>query len=182
MAELVVVRRYTKALFQAARNASQVDAVQADLEAVAGAMRDVPALLRALRAPTVSTEKKRAIVDGAFAGQISPLTLKFIQLLIDRRREAILPDVPDDFLRLANEWRNLLPAHVRAAAPLSDEEQAELVEVLSRKTGMNVTLQVEVDPSLIGGLYVRMGDTVIDGTLKTRLAQVKARLLAGRLF
>ncbi len=182
MAEMAVVRRYTRALFEAAQRAEQIEQVEEDLKGVDLVLRAVPRLTRALRAPTVSTARKKQLVETAFSGRVEALSLRFLRLLVDRKREEVLSEVYADFRKLANDWRKLLLVQVRAAAPLSDEEQAQLAQALQQKTGRMVVLEVTIEPELIGGLYVRYGDTVVDGTLRSRLAQVRARLLASRLF
>lgn len=178
MADLAVVRRYARALFSTASRSGQVEQVEADLKAVDAAFRTVPNLSRALRAPTLSTERKRLLLQRAFAG-LAPLTQRFLALAVDRRREQILTDIYPEFVRLANEARNILPVEVTAAIPLTDPERAALARALAARTGKTVVLRVTLDPSLMGGLIVRMGDTVIDGSVKNKLAQLRQRLLTG---
>jgi F-type H+-transporting ATPase subunit delta len=182
MAELAVVRRYARALFDSAARTNQVDAVEADLKTVAQVLEAVPQMGRILRAPTISTTRKKALLHHAFDGRVGPMTLRFLDLTADRGRETILAEVHAEFQKLANEWRNVLPVQVWSAVPLTDEERTQLSEVLGRKTGKTVILEVSVDPGLVGGLVARMGDTVIDGSLFTRLSQVHARLLQSRVF
>lgn len=179
MAEIAVVRRYAHALFQTANRDSAVDQVENDLKAVDEVLRQVPRLARVLKAPTISGSQKRALLEQVFAQRVSPLSLRFLGLLVDRRRESVLTDVYEEYRRLANEHRRILPVQVTAAVPMTDAERDALAAALSRKTGKKVVLQVSIDPSLMGGLMVRMGDTIIDGSVKTRLAQLRSWLTTG---
>jgi F-type H+-transporting ATPase subunit delta len=180
MAELSVVRRYTRALFAAAGKAGSVDQVEEDLKGVDHILRTVPTLPRALGAPTISAGRKREVVQHAFEGRIAPLTLRFLLLTLDRRREDILKDVYAEFQRLANEARNILPVEVMAAVPLTDQEQEGLANALSGRTGKTIRLEVTITPELLGGLVVRMGDTILDGSVQSRLEQLHHRLLTAK--
>jgi len=180
MAELAVVRRYANALFSAASAAGNVDQVENELGAVHQVLRTVPRLQKVLQAPTIAGERKKALLKTAFAGQVGPLTARFLDLVVDRRRESILRDIHTEFHRLANSARNILPVGVISATPLTDAEQDALAAALARRTGKRVVLRVEIDPQILGGLMLRMGDTVIDGSVRSRLEQLRTRLLAGR--
>jgi F-type H+-transporting ATPase subunit delta len=108
---------------------------------------------------------------------VGQLTSRFLALAVERRRETILGEIYGEYQRLANEARNILPVQVTAAVPLTDPERAALATALSNRTGKNVTLEVDVDPEIMGGLMLRMGDTVIDGSVRSRLKQLRSRLL-----
>jgi F-type H+-transporting ATPase subunit delta len=180
MAELSVVRRYARALFGSATQAGSVDEVEEDLKGIDHILKVAPALPRALGAPTIAASRKQELIGQAFEGRISPLTLRFLRLVLHRRREAILPDVYPEFQRLANEARNILPVEVQSAAPLTDQEQSALSDALAGRTGKTIRLEVSVAPELLGGMIVRMGDTVLDGSVRNKLEQLHTRLLTGK--
>lgn len=180
MAELAVVRRYAHALFQTAASKGMIDQVENDLKLVDQVLREVPRLQRVLRAPTVAGARKRELLRHAFSDRVGELALRFLELLVDRRRETVLNDIYEEYRRLANEHRRILPVLVTAAVPMTDAERDALAAALSRQTGKTVTLQVSIDPSLMGGLVLRMGDTVIDGSVKARLGQLRNWLMTGR--
>ena len=181
MAELAVVRRYARALFDTANRQGQIDQVEEDLKTVDQAMRAAPRLLRALRAPTIPSARKTELVQHAFGARVSPLTQRFLTLLVERRREDVLTDIYPEFQRLANEARSLLPVQVTAALPLTDAERDALTRSLGARTGKTVVLNVNIDPSVLGGVVVRMGDTIIDGSVRSKLNQLRQRLLTGRV-
>src|SRR4051812_41551563 len=115
MAELSVVRRYARALFDTAKRAGTVDQVEEDLHGIHELLGSVPRLERTLRAPTVSAQSKKTLLQRAFQGRVSDLTLRFLNLVLDRRREEILSAVYTEFHRLANDWRNIVVVEVTAA-------------------------------------------------------------------
>jgi len=181
MAELSVARRYARALFDTANRAGSVEQVEEDLKGVYDVMQAAPRLERVLRAPTISSQRKRELLTQTFQSRVSPLTLRFLILLVDRRREDILKDVYGEYRRLADAYRNMLPVEVTAAVPLTDEERDTLVSGLSRRTGKRVTVRISIHPEIMGGLILRLGDTVIDGSVRTRLSQLREQLTTGRL-
>jgi len=178
MAEGGIVRRYAKALFDVAQRQGAVDAVRADLEALRAVMRSTPQLGRVLRAPTIGAERKRQLVRAAFGGRMNPLTLRFLEMVISKEREEILPDVPAAFEHLAYQMLNLQPVQVTSAVPLGPQEREALAAALGRRTGKRIELHERVDPSLMGGAVVRLGDTIIDGSVQGQLRRLRERLLA----
>src|SRR5207244_2481013 len=180
MAEPSVVRRYARALFDTANRSGMVEQVENDLKTVDQVLRIIPRMLRALRAPTIAASRKQELLDRAFGTRIGPLAMRFLKLVVQRRREDILSNVYLEYHRLANEARGILPVQVTAAVPLSDPERESLAQSLHARTGKQIVLQVSIDPGILGGLVLRMGDTVLDGSVRTRLEQLRARLLTGR--
>jgi len=110
----------------------------------------------------------------------SPLLQKFCAFLIDQRRSRDLEQIHDEYVRLAEEAAGRVRGEVLAAAPLSDAQLDRLRSALARRTGQQVELSVQVDPSLLGGAVARIGDLIFDGSLRTQLAQLRASLTGGR--
>jgi F-type H+-transporting ATPase subunit delta len=179
MAELSVVRRYARALFETAVKGGTMDHVEGDLKGVHGLLVQVPQFRKVLRAPTVSGTRKKALLAQTLGNRVSPLTLRMLNLLVDKRREALLDDLYPEFQRLADEYRNIQPVEVTAATPLTDQERDSLSRALAARTGKQPVLQVRVQPEILGGLVVRMGDRIIDGSVRTKLEQLRQRLLTG---
>ena len=180
MAELAVVRRYARALFDAADKSDALDQVEEDLKVVHQVLTASQRFERTLRAPTISGERKKGLLAHTFQARVAPLTLRFLGILVDRRREDVLESIHAEYQRLANERRNIQPVHVTSATALTDEEFQALGNALVQRTGKRILLEVTLDPSIMGGLILRMGDTVIDGSIRTRLEQLRTRLLAGQ--
>jgi F-type H+-transporting ATPase subunit delta len=178
MAEGGIVRRYAKALFDVADKQGIVDEIRADLLGLRAVMRASPQLGRVLRAPTIAAEAKRQLVWTAFGGRMNELTLRFLEMAINKEREEILPDVPAAFEHLAYARLNLQPVHVTSAVPLSPQERDALAASLGRRTGKRIELHERVDSALMGGAVVRLGDTIIDGSVQGRLRRLREHLLS----
>lgn len=172
-----IVRRYAAALLNAARKAGAIDRVESDLGLVSYALDSVPSLCRITRSPIVSRERKKAILEETLADKLHPLTLSFLKLLVDKRREEIITSIESEYVQLADEARGIIKAHVLTAVELTDEQKSRLTETLSRATGKNVLVSAEVDRSIIGGVLVRIGDTVIDGSIRGQLLLLRNRLI-----
>lgn len=181
MAELSVVRRYARALFDTAQRGQTVQQVEDDLRGMEQVLHAHPQLQKVLRAPTISRSRKRELAAQIFGARVSPLTMRFLTLVINRRRESILPDMYREFRRLANEARNILPVQVTSAVPMTDQELDALVQSLRQRTGKNIELHAGIDPEMLGGIVVRMGDTIIDGSVRAKLRQLRRHLAAGRV-
>lgn len=172
-----LTRRYAAALFAAAKEADRIDTVESDLGLIGYSLETVPRLGSTLSHPMIPPAKKKQIVTEVFTGKIEDITLDFIKLMIDKRREGIIGEVESDYVRIANEHRGVVPAHVTSAYPLTEEEKKELQAGLSKFTGKKVEIETSEDPDLVGGVVVKIGDTVMDGSVKGYLAALKDRLL-----
>ena len=179
MIERRIVRRYATALFGAASKANVVDEVESDLGLVGYAIESSPALWDAMVSPIIPPAKKRQILGDIFGGKVQEITSAYLGLLVDKRREEALLETESEYVLLANEARGVVKAEVTSATPLDEDQQARLVSKLSSTTGKHIQLSSRVDPSVIGGVLVRIGDTVIDGSVKGQLAALRAKLLEG---
>ncbi|HHW43870.1 MAG: F0F1 ATP synthase subunit delta [Thermoanaerobacteraceae bacterium] len=168
--------RYAEALYDLATAAGLVDQVEQELKTVDRIIKESPDLQKVLYHPRITPADKKDVLKGLFAGKIAPVTENFLFLLVDRQREAFLGDIVDHFSQMANRARNIVSARVASAVELSKEEKKKLGEVLARITGKKVQTTYNVDPALLGGVVVRIGDRVIDGSLRTRLATLREHL------
>ena len=175
-----VAKRYARALFNVAGRSGKVDAVHRDLSSVSAACAQSPELRRVLESPLITANRKREIIDQVFKADIDALSRQFLHLLVEKRREEILPTVGEEFVRLADEARGLVRAQAVVADPLDDLQRASFLESLERRTGKTVELTVEVDPGIIGGAVVRMQDTVIDGSVRGALERIREEMLRER--
>ncbi|HOV79194.1 MAG TPA: F0F1 ATP synthase subunit delta [Bacillota bacterium] len=180
-----VAGRYAEALYQIAsrekvlpKYKSMVDRIESELKSVEKILTDNPDLQKLLYHPQITAAAKKELLEKLFKGKISEITGNFLALLVDRRREAFFSDIVSEFVNLANAGRNIVMVKVASAVALNDEEKTKLNQVLARLTGKKVQITYTTDPSLIGGVVVRMGDKIIDGSVKTRLATLKDRLKA----
>lgn len=179
MTERRIVRRYAAALFAAASRANAIDQVESDLGFVSYALEQSRDLWEALISPVVPPAKKREILSGIFEGKVSEITLAYLKLCVDKRREEIIRETESEYIALANEARGIVEAEVTSAVELSPDQEARLIAQLAETTGKRIELSKRLDPTLIGGLVVRMGDTVIDGSIRGQLEAIRQRLLEG---
>jgi F-type H+-transporting ATPase subunit delta len=173
-----VVRRYAEALFGAASSAGVVDRVESDLGLVSFTLEASPDLVEAINSPLVTRQTKRDILRDLFADKVHEITISYLNLLVDKRREEAIPLTEQEYVALANEARGIMTAQVVTAVDLTPQEAAAIVEKLTHMTGKRINLENLVDPSVIAGVLVKIGDTVIDGTARGQLARLKDELLS----
>jgi len=170
-------RRYSSALFEIAVRDSTVDVIASDLEVVETFVRDVPYLRAVLLQPLVSDTQKIKVLSDAFGDRITATTLNFLYLLVRKRRENLVDEVIADYRSLADDRANRVSAHVQSAVPLTEAQLKDLTVALEKRTGKNVRVTSEVNTDILGGLLVRIGDHVIDGSIRSRLQRIRQQLL-----
>jgi F-type H+-transporting ATPase subunit delta len=169
--------RYARALLDVAITESDPERAEQELAAFVDLVRTSSDLQRTFANPVVPAAEKRAIVQQIL-DRLKPTTPvgKLVLLLASRGRLALLPDLLDVYRERLMEHRNVLSAEVTTAAPLPPERAAQLQQRLANATGRTVTMTTKVDASIIGGVVTRIGSTVYDGSVATRLAKVRDRL------
>ncbi len=168
-----VAARYAQALFDVARDNNTVAETENELRGFMRLVDESRDLQQVLYNPQVPVELKKEIVRGAFGKALSGTTLNFLCLALDRRREPYLKSIAERFFGLANETRNIVEAEVTTALELSVVHKVNLMQVLSRMTGKELRIRYQVDPVILGGLVVRLGDRIIDGSVKRQLERLK---------
>jgi len=170
-------QRYAKALFDLARERDQVGAVEADLNSLDAACRDSPEFRRLLASPVFNAEDKaRGLAALAAAGAFADTTRKFLALLARNRRAADLPDVARAYRRLSAKHRGVVGAEIVTAVPLTDTQGEQIAAALRSSLGKSPEITTRVDPSILGGLRVRVGSRLYDASLKSRLDGLKYAL------
>jgi len=180
-----VARRYARALFDLAcekdaapQERNMVDQIESELLEIRTILKNNIELQKVLYHPQIVTADKKDLLDQLFEGKISEITSNFLALLVDRRREKYFSDIVDEYVALANESRGVVEANVTSAIELKDEEKSELNSILAKLTGKKVQTIYDVDPAIVGGVIVRIGDKIIDGSIKTRLNTLGEQLKA----
>ena len=171
-------RRYARALFSLASEENRVSGVREELRRLGAALEASPELRAVLVQPLVPAAERRRVLE-AVAEKLaaSSLLQRFYAFLIDQRRLISFEAIEAEFVRLADEAAGRAKARVRTAQALSAEQLARLARALTARAGRTIELEVEVDPTLVGGLVAQLGDTVYDGSLKTQLSQLRSALL-----
>ena len=173
-------RRYAEAAFEIAQRDGTVDAWRSELAAAAEVLGD-ERVARHLSNPAVSLEEREKLVDGVLGTRVSPQVRNLVLLQLRRGRTHEIQRVADEFRRLDNKRQGITVATATAAAPLTPDEVRALTTRLEQFTGGRVELEVQVDPSLLGGLVVRVGDRLIDGSVRGRLERLRNQLVSGAL-
>ncbi|HZR99553.1 MAG TPA: F0F1 ATP synthase subunit delta [Chloroflexota bacterium] len=169
-------RRYAEAVFALAAEDNSYDAWAADLDRL-GALLEVPVVAKALDSPAVPISQKLAVIAAEAPG-LRPQTNNLIRLLLHRERLELLPEIAASYRELLNRARGIAVADVVTAVPLDEASRAQLASRLERYVGQKVEMQTSVDPSIIGGVVVRVGDTLLDGSVRGRLEALRRRLAA----
>jgi len=171
-------RRYAEAAFELATRDHAVDAWQRDLAFAAEMARDYR-VARAADSPAVPVAERRKVVRKLLAKRVSPLALNLALLLAERGRFAVLPDVSTEYDALVRKSRGIVAATVTTPTPLSEQELAAVKKRVEQLAGGHIELSTATDPSLLGGLRVRIGDLQIDASVSGRLERLRARLVQG---
>jgi F-type H+-transporting ATPase subunit delta len=166
---------YAKALLGHGRQIGKLDQLVEQLEQVAVAIREVPGWKGVLESPRVPESAKSAMIDKAFGGKVDPVLLHFLKVVNSKGRFECLEAISVNARKMQDE----MAGRVQAVLTSATEMDAQALEGISRRLaqllGKEVSLKTVVDPSIIGGITVRVGDTVYDASLKNQLAQVRAR-------
>ncbi len=179
MNEKTIARRYAQALYEEAERANRMEEVDGDIALIQSSLSGSRELVRFFESPVIPRDKKESIVKQLFGKRVHPDTLHFLDLLIEKKRESIFPEIVQMYGELRDHHLGIMEAHARVAQPLSEEEEKRLRAALERKTGKRIRLQVEQDPGLIGGLIVRIGDTVYDGSVRHQLVSLREQFAQG---
>lgn len=179
MSQRTVARRYATALYQEADANDVVDAVDDDVELLRDALAENNELSRFFDSPIISPEKKTQVVESLLKEKVAPLTLQFLRMLIRKDRETMLAAMLDQYRDLRDEQLGIVDVQARVAQPLSTDDREALKEALEARTGKTVRLHVEEAPELIGGVVIRIGDRVFDGSVRNKLSTLRERFRAG---
>lgn len=165
---------YAKALFGATEKAGNTDEVVEQLDSlIDDVIGDLPRLEATLCSPRVPQEVKTAMLDKAFRGKMAQQLLNFLKVVAEHGRFNCLRAIRRSLREICNESRNRVEVDVRTAEVLSDDLLEKIVSRLKDVLGSEVVVNTHVDPDLIGGLVVRVGDTVYDGSVANRLVQLR---------
>ena len=162
------------ALYELADEGKVLDDVASDLSAMRQLLSDSPDFARLIRSPVLTrADQSRGILAVADKAGANPLTAKFLGVLAANRRLFAMPRMIDAYLAELARRRGEVAAQVASAVPLSEEQVAAVTEALRKVVGQKVTVDLTVDPSLIGGLIVRVGSRMIDSSLRTKLQRLQ---------
>ena len=171
-------RRYAEAAFELAMRDETVDAWADDLQIAAALLGD-ERVLRVIENPSRPFAQRQKVIAELLGKRIRTPAQNLVRLLSERRRLDLVPAIAAEYRRLVNRHNGIVTAIVTSAAPLKRDETAALAERLREMTGATVELDVRIDAGLIGGLTVRVGDRLLDASVRGRLERLREQLIAG---
>lgn len=174
-----VTIRYAKALFSLAKEEGILPRVASDLELLSNSVDDSEELRTLLESPVVGAREKQKVLSELFETKLSPVTFRFLTLLIEKKREDLLRQIIQRFMKLLDEDRGILRGELLTAYQFSEKQLQALKKHLDKITGKNVVLEQRVESNLLGGFVIRMEDTVIDSSLKNQLVKLHQSMTAG---
>jgi F-type H+-transporting ATPase subunit delta len=171
------VHGYARALLAIAETEGVLDRVQNELYSFANSVERQPDLREALTDVALPDERKRAVIEELLGTRAHPLTTALVGFLVDAGQARRIGAIAEELAKEAARKSERTLAEVRTAVPLSEAKQKLLADALTKATGHPVELKVVVDPSVIGGVVVRVGDQVFDGSVASRLEEAKQHLM-----
>ncbi|GAV24191.1 ATP synthase subunit delta [Carboxydothermus islandicus] len=172
MKSLAVAKRYASALFELAREKGAIDTIAHDFEVLEKAIQETPDVKKVLDNPVLIPAAKKELLEKLFP-DFHPITKSFLKLLVDKRREVYLPEIIALFAEKLREERGEMLVEVESARELKGDLSNLIKDKLSKLSGKKVTLKVRTNPDLIGGIVVRVGNKVYDGSIKNQLYRLK---------
>ena len=170
------IEGYARGLFEIARAEGTLDEVEDELYRFARRFESSDQLRSALTDELIPPARRQAIIEDLLGAKATGTTTQLISMVVGSGRTRDLPAIIDSLVERASSAKSLELAEVRAAVPLTADQQTRLAAALTNATGKQVNLKVVVDPSVLGGIVATVGDTVIDGSVRTRIDQLKSRL------
>jgi F-type H+-transporting ATPase subunit delta len=164
---------YAGALFGVARSEGNLAEVEDELFRFARTLEASDELRTTLTDAALPVSRRQQIVEDLLGGKANPITTSLLSMVVGTGRSRDLPAIVDELVRISAAEGNKEVAEVRSAVALTDDQKARLAEALGKATGKQVEVKVVIDPTVLGGLVAQVGDTVIDGSVKTRLQQLK---------
>lgn len=172
-----VAKRYAKALFEIASQQNITSEVEEQLKALVIVIQGNVDFEKFLHHPNITASAKLDAVKNGFKGGLSDALANTLQLLLERGRQESITALSEGYVKIANEALGRANAIVSSPYPLSDKEAEEITSFFSKLTGKNIRVEQQIDKSLLGGIQVRIGDRLYDGSLKSKLANMQKTLL-----
>ncbi|NTV45826.1 MAG: F0F1 ATP synthase subunit delta [Chlorobiales bacterium] len=181
MVHSIVGRRYALALIEVAEQQNKLADMIKDLTFIGEVVNGSKQLRHALQSPLIQGYKKSAFLTSIFQGQVSDQIAAFLKLLASKGRANLLMAVIEEFNTLLDERSGIITVDVKSAVEIDQVQSEELKQKLENYTAKKIRIRLATDKELIGGLTVKIGDTVLDGTIKHKLEMLREQLVSGSL-
>ena len=179
MREPTIAKNYAETLLELAQRSGDLRAWGDMLDSIAEAMESDKRLRMFLESPRVSAQRKNEVMQKAYGSQLPRNFLRFLQALVNHRRQMLIPAIAREYHDLVDQVEGRVHATVSVARPVDDRDRQLVTSQLSRVLGKEVVPHFHVNPSILGGVVVRVGDTVLDGSVRRRMATLRARMIGG---
>ena len=176
-----VARRYAEAFFSIAQEANKIDDYQTELGKIVQSIQETEGLREYFAHPLIPAKEKKDIANKIFAKAVSPITLNFLLLILDKKSETYLELIYNEYEEMADESRNIKKAELISAMAVSDEDVKTLSETLSSSTGKTIQLKLTIDPAILRGVKIRKGDKIIDASVAKKLEMLKKNLKTAKI-
>jgi F-type H+-transporting ATPase subunit delta len=172
--QTILARRYAKAIFTVGQEQGKFEEYAEILQAIAGLYQSHSEVADALTNPMYPMDMKEKVMAGMIKSmKVDKIMGNFLKLLVQKKRADILPEIAESYKVMVDEAKNISHGNVISAVKLTDDLRANIQTVLEKLTGKKVELTTSVDPTIIGGIIAKVGDLVLDGSIKTQLAGLK---------
>jgi F-type H+-transporting ATPase subunit delta len=176
-----LAQTYAKALCAIAEEKNMLDKFEFQLKQAEGLFKENPDLYNLLHHPRVPKKVKMETVDTIFSGELDELLKNFLLLLVEKRREMAFHGIVNEYVKLANIARNIVEVEVTLVRDISDKQKQALADKLAQVIGKKITLKINFDEAILGGVIIRIGDKLIDGSVVRQLETLKSNILSQRL-
>ncbi|KGX87283.1 F0F1 ATP synthase subunit delta [Pontibacillus marinus] len=179
MSNEIVAKRYATALFQIGQEQSKLEQFEDELTTIREVFRSNEKLHTFLQHPAVELDQKKNMIHEAFKG-VSKEVMHTLDILLDRHREGVIPTMVNEFVKRTNEARGIADADVYSVRELSEEEQKSIQSVFTQKLNKKaIRIHNIVDPSILGGLKLKIGNRIYDGSVSNQLQRIERKLTSG---
>lgn len=179
MKRLASVKPFARAIFDLAKANDALKQVYEDLVQIKSLVANIEDLSELFQTPIIDKDRKKEIVRRVFAGRVEPLTLGLLEAVIDKHAGVWLDEIIDTFTDMVDDDEGRIEALITSAVEIEADTVAALTKQLSRYVNKDVVVKTMVDAKIVGGIIVKIGDTVIDGSIKTQLVKIQDRLMFG---
>jgi F-type H+-transporting ATPase subunit delta len=169
--------RYAKAFFELAKEKKMLNTLNTDIQKVFDVCSLSPDFINMLESPVIKTSKKAELITTIFKAEIQPLTLKFLVLITNNKRENYIPGICRNFLDMTREDQNIKSAVLITATEINQKTNEKIRNLLEKELNATVELNCKTDPEIIGGLILRIDDKQFDSSVATQLKKIKQLLL-----
>jgi len=180
MSNVRVAKRYAEAVLDALPEGMAAADLVAELTDVRSSIQQSRDLQLFFASPVIPAPKKAEAVEALFAGKVSAYVQSFLQLLVEKGREDVVVDIIDAVVEMRRTREGILATTVHSAVELSDQDRTTLQEALASVSGKRIEARYDVNAELVGGVTVRLGDTVYDGSVQHQLKRLRDRFVSGR--